>query len=369
MKIIAFYLPQFHSIPENDEWWGEGFTEWTNVKKAKPLFKGHEQPVIPLNHNYYNLLDINTIKWQSNLAKSYGIYGFCIYHYWFNGKLLLEKPLELLRDSKDIRINYCICWANEHWTNSWNSNNEEIIVEQNYGDIDDWKKHFDYLYSFFIDERYIKEDNKPLLIIYRPELIENLNTMLDFWNSCAIEKGFSGIKFAYQHIGLDLKKDKDDSRFDYDIEYQPMYALKEKQSFFYKNIKKISLIVNQVLFKNKNVYIFSNSFKKVRKFDYDDIWQTILKMKVSKKSIPGAFVRWDNTPRKGKSGLISINVSPEKFYKYLKIQLIRAKEVYNTDKLFLFAWNEWAEGGYLEPDDKNGYKYLEAVKKAINEIN
>ncbi|HFR3551845.1 TPA: glycoside hydrolase family 99-like domain-containing protein, partial [Streptococcus suis] len=199
MKTIAFYLPQFHSIPENDEWWGKGFTEWTNMKAAKPLFEGHNQPRIPLNNNYYNLLDEKTMEWQVELAKKHGLYGFCFYHYWFNGHMLLEKPMEIMRQSEKINFPYTICWANEPWTNAWKSDgNEKTLIAQHYGREKEWKQHFEYLLQFFKDKNYIVENNKPLLLIYRPEIIECLNEMLDYWNKLAIEAGFSGIDFGYQ---------------------------------------------------------------------------------------------------------------------------------------------------------------------------
>lgn len=147
MKVIAFYLPQFHNIPENNEWWGDGFTEWVNVMKAKPLFEGHVQPKVPLNNNYYDLLDDGVKIWQAETAKKYGIYGFCYYHYWFNGKLLLEKPMEQMLKNHKIDIPFCICWANEAWTKAW-VNSTQTLIPQKYGNKDDWKKHFEYLLPF-----------------------------------------------------------------------------------------------------------------------------------------------------------------------------------------------------------------------------
>lgn len=185
MKIIAYYLPQFHDIPENDEMWGKGFTEWVNVKQAKPLFEGHNQPRIPKGGNYYNLLSNDIKKWQISLAKTYGIYGFCMYHYWFGGKLLLEKPVEQYLEDKSLDFPFCICWANENWTNAWKSDNNKVLIEQHYGGKEEWKAHFEYLSPFFQDKRYIKVDGKPLFLLYRPELISTLNEMLDYWQELA----------------------------------------------------------------------------------------------------------------------------------------------------------------------------------------
>ena len=148
IKVVAFYLPQFHTIPENDEWWGKGFTEWVNVKKAKPIFKGHRQPRVPLNDNYYDLSQTETIRWQADLANKYGVYGFCFYHYWFDGKLLLEKPAELLLEHKDIPLRFCFSWANEPWARTWDGKQHQILMPQSYGEKKDWQRHFDYLLPF-----------------------------------------------------------------------------------------------------------------------------------------------------------------------------------------------------------------------------
>ena len=163
MKIIAFYLPQYHEIPENNKWWGKGFTEWVNVKKAHPLFEGHYQPRVPLNKNYYNLLDEEVQKWQVSLAKKYGIYGFCFYHYWFDGHLLLEKPVEQWLKNRDLDLPFCICWANENWTQAWVSKESTVLIAQKYGDKEMWRRHFEYLLPYFKDTRYIKENGRPLM--------------------------------------------------------------------------------------------------------------------------------------------------------------------------------------------------------------
>ncbi|NMM65092.1 glycosyl transferase [Clostridium sp. P21] len=379
MKIIAFYLPQFHSIPENDEWWGKGFTEWVNVKQAKSLFEGHYQPRIPLNNNYYCLMDDNVLKWQTEIAKEYGIYGFCIYHYWFEGHKLLEKPLEKFRDNPELNMPYCICWANESWTNAWIATGDvKTLIKQTYGEKDEWKNHFDYFLTFFKDKNYISNSGKPLLVIYRPELIENLNDMLDYWNELAIENGFNGIDFAYQQISFSLQKEMDDSRFKYDIEYQPGYArfdLQNNQSNRLKlltfkmrtKIRNLVTLVDRKLNVNITARLTKNQLKIE---DYDQLCDAIINRKPkSEKSIPGMFVGWDNTPRRGKNATVCTNSTPEKFKYYLTKQILNAKVNYKKDMMFIFAWNEWAEGGYLEPDKKYQYKYLEAIKDALTENN
>ena len=370
MKIIAFYLPQFHEIPENNEWWGQGFTEWVNVKKAEPLFEGHIQPRIPLDKNYYDLSNNSVMDWQIEIAKKYGVYGFCFYHYWFDGHLLLEKPLEAFLKNKKQQLPFCICWANEHWTNAWVSKENKVLIEQKYGDKQQWKEHFDYLLQFFKDERYIVEDGKPLLVIYRPEIIECLNPMLDYWNELAEENGFKGIKFAYQHVAFDLESNKDDSRFTYDIEYQPTYAQTFMRQKRFKTLRKIKRSIAKFFEKYLKTDIRYVNTEGLIKFDYDEVWNYILNMKpVSPKSIPGAYVNWDNTPRRGNKGIVHLGVTPEKFKKYLTMQIKRARDVYKTDKIFLFAWNEWAEGGFLEPDEEWKYGMLEAIKEALDDCN
>lgn len=344
MKIIAFYLPQFHSIPENDIWWGKNFTEWTNLKKAIPLFENHNQPRIPKDKNYYNLLDKETKLWQIKIAKKYGIHGFCIYHYWFNGKLMLERPLEQFLDDKELDINFCISWANESWTNAWATDTSELLLEQKYGDQEDWTNHFLYLLPFFKDERYIKINNQPLFIIYRPELIDSLDEMLSLWLRLAKENGLSGIKFAFQQLDFDINSHIGKKFFSYQIEYQPNYVKRLLNSPRYTINNKRCLLIE----------------------DYIEAWEKIISTPpLNSKSFPGAFVDWDNTPRRKSSGSLFINVTPELFEKYLTIQIERAKTVYKKEYLFLFAWNEWGEGGYLEPDEKYGYKYLEAIKMAL----
>lgn len=369
MKIIAFYLPQFHEIPENNKWWGKGFTEWVNVKRAKPLIKNQNQPRIPLNHNYYNLLEDETKKWQIDLAKKYGIYGFCMYHYWFNGHLLLEKPVEQYLKNKELDFPFCLCWANENWTNAWAAGGNKILISQTYGNRKEWQSHFEYFLPFFKDERYIKEDGCPLLVVYKPDIMENMNEIFDYWKELAIKNGFNGLKIASQFADKsDLRGN--DSRIDYFIEYQPNFAARWVKGRLYNKLRllKKSLVI-QIGKIFKTTYFTTCTLEnKLEMRNYDAYWKAILNHKPeSIKAIPGAFVDWDNTPRKGERGSVFYNSSPEKFKEYFSKLVKKAKCEYATDYIFVFAWNEWAEGGYLEPDERNGYRYLEAIRDCLSQ--
>lgn len=351
-KIIAFYLPQYHCIPENDEWWGKGFTEWTNVKKSVPLFDNHNQPREPFEDNYYNLLDSNTIKWQVKIAKQYGIYGFCYYHYWFNGKMLLQKPAEILLQESYIDFPFCFCWANEPWTKTWNGTARNVIMEQVYGGESEWKKHFEYLLPFFKDKRYMKVNNKPIFIIYKTLLIPNCDEMIEYFNQLSKENNFNGI-FAVEEVNNLQQKDACNSTAGV-IEFEPGYT--------FNNSKKIILIV-------KKIYRWINQeiLNKPVLFSYDKIWKKILKRNKrypNKEKFMGAFLDWDNSPRRGRSSTIFKGVTAEKFEKYFSLQYTKACR--NKDRfLFINAWNEWAEGTYLEPDKKNGFLFLETIKNII----
>lgn len=367
MKVIAFYLPQYHRTKENDKWWGNGFTEWTSMKNAKSIYTGHYQPRVPYKDNYYDLSDVEVMRQQAELAGKYGIYGFCVYHYWSEGKQLLQKPMDNYLNNKDITFPYCFCWANESWTNAWatDSKHPKVLWKQTYGGEKSWEIHFNYLLPFFKDKRYIKNDNRPLFVIYRPEQIENLNEMLDYFNKKAIENGFDGIDFASQQKDFVIKK-HDDSLFRYKIEYQPGFAQYDMQSMVGRFVDTIKEKI--LLFMQKNMGCSIRKVKNLVVLNYDKVWKTINnRMPIDEKMIPGAFVDWDNTPRYGKKGMVIQGASPEKFYKYMKQQLLHAKKDYKKDIIFIFAWNEWAEGGYLEPDKKFGYGYLKALKRALLE--
>ena len=350
-KLLAFYLPQFHEIPENNEWWGKGFTDWTNVKKAETLVANQYQPREPLNDNYYDLSDVEVMKWQSKIAQEHGIYGFCYYHYWFNGKLLLEKPLENMLKDKEVTIPFCFSWANEPWARTWDGQNTNILMAQEYGSEKEWEEHFNYLNQFFKDERYIKVNNKPMLLIYRTEHIPNVNKMVEFWDKLALENGFDGI-YLVETLTI-FQNDSFVDKSSAVVEFEPMFTMSSDLSFFQK-------VYDQLL---------SYTNKGLRSKSYDAVWKTILKRKnknsKNKKVFLGGFVDWDNTARKGNKGLYYRNMNTDKFKTYFAQQYAKAKKQ-ESDYLFINAWNEWAEGTYLEPDKKCGYEILENIKDIVN---
>ena len=362
MKYLALYLPQYHSIPENDSWWGNGYTEWTAVKKARPLFRGHSQPKVPLNNNYYNLADEtgSVWRWQAKLANTYGIDGFCIYHYWFGTKQLLEKPMEVLLKHKDIKINYCICWANESWTKTWYGKEKDVLIKQEYGNVTDWERHFTYLLQFFLDYRYIKIDNKPMINIYRIGDIPRLNDMLTLWNELAIKNGFKGIYVVASQNSISNKpivSNMVNAMYLFEPGYSTRNGLNIFERINYFGGIWIKHFVNR-LFK-KSLFERKISIKAVNK-------RIIRNLKNKNKNsaitvFPGICPCWDNTPRRGTKGSVYTKDQPKEFERTLRAIV----SLYgDNDNVFLYinAWNEWGEGCHLEPDNKHGYAYLEAIK-------
>lgn len=356
VKLLAFYLPQYHRFPENDKWWGQGFTEWVNVKKAQPLFKNHRQPRIPSSGEYYDLSDPNEIQKQMDLAMKYGLDGFCYYHYWFDGKLLLEKPLESMLKLEN-KIDFCFCWANEPWTRAWDGRTSDVLMPQKYGDKESWEKHFQYLLPFFKDSHYIKKNEKPLLVIYRTNNIPRCDDMIVYWNKRCQENGFEGISIVEELNSFQTEPVCKNSEAL--LEFEPMYTLKHGRTKLNRGFDKIKAMIHNKL--NHNELLI---------YDYDRIWKYITQRtsntKFDKSLYLGAFVDWDNTPRKGEKGLVIQGASPEKFKKHMKAQLEKAKAL-DSEYIFINAWNEWGEGTYLEEDKDNGDNYLEAVKALSEE--
>lgn len=355
-KILAMYLPQFYEFEQNNLWWEKGFTEWTSLKRARPLFKGHRQPRVPYKKNYYCLLDEKEIRRQAEMARKYHVYGFCIYHYWFEGIQMMEKPPEILLKSKDINIRFCFSWANHTWTKAPGKKGEKILIRQTYGGVEDWKSHFEYLNRFFKDERYIKIDNKPVLVLYDAADISCWNRMSACWKQLARKAGWDGIYYistlksqadigTAEKLGLDAQ-----------FEYQPTFGTRREgykldYGFWY-----------HFKYNVLNLRIHNH----VTKFSCKKVWSSILKKeyKGSVKTFLGAFSGWDTTARWGHKGSVYTGASPELFEHYLSIQLSKSKKRKN-EFLFITAWNEWSEGAYLEPDEETGFSYLEALSNVM----
>lgn len=361
MRPIAFYLPQYHEIEENNKWWGKGFTEWNSVRNAVPYFKSHIQPKRPLDDNYYDLSDANasTLKWQADLAQKYGIYGFCIYHYWFkNCKKLLEKPAEILLKHNEIDVKYFFCWANEPWKRTWYSYHSELLLEQEYGSVNEWTKHYEYLSRFFKDSRYIKIDGKPVIAIYRCSAIEELREMRALWNQMATSDGFPGIHLMSGDTSFAIETRSD--LYDSSYRFEPAYTLHYE----------IPKMIRLPYYIRKKIVGKLNLFcKKKRIEDIQDInivykYAPVSIEKQNKKVYPGICPSWDNTPRKLWKGTYFMHSSPDNFKK----QLIKFAQILDKDDfIFINAWNEWSEGAYLEPDKHFQYEYLEAIKSVVME--
>lgn len=350
------YLPQYHAFPENDKWWGEGYTEWTAVKRARPLFRGHIQPRVPLDKRYYDLDrdGVETLKWQADIAKRYGVYAFSIYQYYFKGKKLMHKPLETLLEHPGIDLRYCICWANESWTRTWYDLANEVLIEQTYGDEKDWREHFELLLPYFKDERYVKVGNKPVFQIYKTSDIERLDEMLKCFRRWAVEEGFDGIYLiAGKTAGQQEMRAELIDGYYY---FEPGYTLKHDLSSFKK------LRYNASTFIRTGLNSFLPKEKRVleRRIPASWILEGISRRHYAENEFPGLIPDWDNTPRRSYKGLIYENTSPDRFERALKA-LKDKKPEGDTDFVFINAWNEWGEGAMLEPDEAKGYAYLEAV--------
>jgi hypothetical protein len=348
MKTIAFYLPQFHRVKENDLWYGEGFTDWKTCKNAVPMFDGHYQPHIPLHENYYDLLDVRTLEQQADMMKTYGVDGVSIYHYWFgNDKQILEKPAEILLEHKEIDMPFCFYWANQSWINSWSAVRgnawtetvgefDDVLLGQKYGREEEWKKHFDYMLPFFEDERYISIDGRPVVLILETRNIPCYPMMRDYWDELARKCGFNGIYI----IGSDAEQLDVDG------------ILIREPNYSRKKLKKVK----------------GKAQEGLKLFSYEDAEQLTLssRIKASKPVYYSTFCNFDSTERHGRRGTVFYDFTPELFRENLKYTYLK-NEAEGVELTFINAWNEWGEGMHLEPDEKYGYAYLEAVVEAKKE--
>lgn len=348
IKLIAFYLPQFHTFEENEQWHGRGFTEWTNVTKAIPMYKGHFQPQLPIDVGFYDLSTAKVMYRQMELAKQYGIYGFCFHYYWFSGKRLMETPIFNYLNDKNLDFPFCLCWANENWSKKWDGGNNEVLMQQTLKE-DDWKKFATDIAPFLKDERYIKIDNKPILIIYRPSLFEH-NLFLDFIKNLRNE--FKNIGIGEVHLVMARCWDDDNNvpsyyNMDAAVEFPPhkMLELRNKENVIIHPEFK-GQIYDMDDYIDNNKYLYNVDYK---------LYKTV-------------FPNWDNTPRRKYESHI-LQTTPLTYKKWLKGCIKWTKENRTKDEQFVFinAWNEWAEGAHLEPDNRNGYAYLQATKEALTQ--
>lgn len=373
IRPIAIHLPQFHPTPENNEWWGKGFTEWTNVTKATPLYEDHYQPHLPADLGFYDLRLEEARLAQEELAKQYGIHGFCYYHYWFNGKLILNEPVDRKLKNPKEDLPFMLCWANENWTRRWDGKDQEVLMQQNYSDQDDID-HIVHLIPFFKDKRYIKVNGKPMFVVYKPFLFPNATETAKRWREVAAEHD---LELYLCHTVFSYTKDwnKLIDGFDAVIDFEPFGIRRESvfkeilktkpstTSFSYKLINKIKRTLG---IKEKKL---SSSLNKL---DYKIMSEKVeLLSKFNFKMFPSIVPGWDNTSRrKNNPTLILDNSTPELFEKWLKF-IVDDFEAYSEDENFIFinAWNEWAEGNHLEPCQKWGNAYLEKIKHVINNNN
>lgn len=382
-RVIAYYLPQFHPIPENDEAWGPGFTEWKNVVKARPLFRGHYQPRIPADLGFYDLRLPEIREQQAQMAREAGIEGFCYWHYWFGkGKMLLQRPFQEVLASGKPDFPFCLAWANHDWTTgtwkkSYKEFTNEIIAKQEYPGIEDYILHFNYCLPAFKDKRYITVDGKPLFVIYEPYHFKDVTLFMETWRRLAEENGLKGIHFVgiikststvkRQADGTltrtmpNLKSSADVYNDILKLGFDGLNSLGKTRAEML-SLGKYNMLINEAL-RKKLPFLpaLKYNYAKVVKhfFAPEDVWENIY---------PTILPQWDRSPRIGKSYGIYVKSTPKAFKEHVIDATNVIKDKPDEHKiLFLRSWNEWAEGNYVEPDEKYGHGYLNALKEALND--
>jgi lipopolysaccharide biosynthesis protein len=362
VRAIAFHLPQFHPIPENDEWWGKGFTEWISVARATPRLPGHYQPHLPADLGFYDLRLPEARAAQAELAARYGIYGFCYYHYWFHGRQVLERPVNEIWRSGEPDFPFCLCWANEPWSRRWDGSNAEVLLEQRYSPSDDLA-HIRALIPFLLDPRYIRVMDRPFLAVYRAsELPDPLRTA-DLWRREVERAGLKGI-FLVRVESHNESGDPRDIGFDSSLEFEPRWPeLGRSQIFRRKWWHRHKLGTGESVFRDNVVY------------EYEDLVRRALaEPPRTYPRIPCVCPGWDNSPRRKTGAVIFMNSTPERYERWLREIVERQASRIAVDEnsgispdslVFVNAWNEWAEGNHLEPCQKWGRAYLEATRRAL----
>lgn len=361
VRLIAFYLPQYHPIPENDAWWGKGFTEWTNVAKAKPLFKGHQQPNLPADLGFYDLRVPEVRQAQADLAREAGIEGFCYWHYWFAGKQLLERPFNEVLSSGKPDFPFCLAWANQTWSGIWHGSPDKILMEQTYPGEADHRAHFKALLPAFKDPRYITVDGKPLFVLYRPMELPDPAKTLQLWQEMAISAGLKGLFIVGVNLnerdGLVLQEEG----FDAFTLHRQIWRKKEDHNFILKLVRKRFGLKRMIRWYQKMLK------RPYHVFDFSEVSQnTVVKEDLGYVYFPSIIPNFDNSPRSGVNGYIGVNSTPELLQQQLKIAMNRVENYPDQHKIvFIKSWNEWAEGNYLEPDQRHGTGYLRAIKDVL----
>ncbi|GAB4438544.1 MAG: glycoside hydrolase family 99-like domain-containing protein [Rhodocyclaceae bacterium] len=350
-RLIAFHLPQFHPTPENDAWWGKGFTEWTNVTKAQPLYPGHYQPHIPADLGFYDLRLPEARAAQAALAREYGVEGFCYYHYWFgNGRRMLERPVNEILASGEPDFPFCLCWANHSWNSAWQGT-RDTLIEQTYPGMDDHAAHFDWLLKAFTDRRYLRLGGKPIFVIYMPDDIPDVRKVVDFWRERALKAGLPGLYL----IGVSHRSERWDPRTR-GLDASTLQALPT-----------INGRIPRRYLGTKLKLLLEGNRHRLSIYDYEEVLPILLRSKPADwPDYPLVLPNWDNTPRSGMRGLVLHGSTPELFRVHLREALRRVEERPPEERIvFVKAWNEWAEGNHLEPDLRWGHGYLEVAREEL----
>lgn len=377
-RVIAYYLPQFHPIPENDKFWGKGFTEWTNVAKAKPLFKGHYQPRIPADLGFYDLRLPEVREQQAQMAREAGIEGFCYWHYWFgNGKRLLQRPFNEVLQSGKPDFPFCLAWANHSWkTSTWeNGGKDRMIVEQRYLGEEDYTLHFQEVLPAFKDKRYITIEGKPLFAIFDPYNFQDVSNFIKTWQRLAKENGLKGIYFiAMSNSTSTLQRNGDGTLKRVTPNLQSSERVyNDLLNLGFDGINSFGKSRAEMLYMGKYARIAKKLLHQYLPFlpthciNYEKITQHFFAPEDSWQNVyPSIFPQWDRTPRAGNSEGVYVNATPTTFKKHIQnaLNVIKNKDMEHRI-LFLRAWNEWGEGNYVEPDLKYGHAFLDAIKEAI----
>lgn len=370
IKPIAIVLPQFHPTPENNQWWGEGFTEWTNVVKGRPRFEGHYQPHLPKDLGYYDLRLPEAREAQADLAKKFGIYGFCYYHYWFNGRRVLEKPVDAILESGKPDFPFMLCWANENWSRNWDGGFDKVLLEQHYS-IDDFIAHARHLVKYFSDPRYIKIDGKPVFAIYKSKVIPNIKDGLEAFRTELLKHGIDVFLCRFESFfGIEDNFEKTFPLFDAGIEFQPHSRQFDKSIIKHSTCSpkphKLSRYMNWVTRKLRK-----ERPERDKVFSYAHVVENDLKtdFQRGRKIFPGVCPGWDNTARRASGAMILHESSPELFRQWVAGKIkITNWDLLPENFLFVNAWNEWAEGNHLEPCERWGVDYLNALLSAIKHV-